>query len=317
MPAILTGLITAILLLWPLAAGPGSAIYYRIMGMACFYAVLALSWNILALTGAISLGHAAFFGLGAYGSALTSHYWHVSPFVTIFIGGFIGAAYGILWSVLFKRLRKAYFALATMASVEIPRVVIDNSDNFTYGSLGLVGISKLPVLSAGPVVISFGDSLRVQYYTLLLFMLAIAWVHYKSIFSNWGWAIRAVREDECAAAALGVNVFKTRFQALTLSAFLTGICGGLYAHLIGLIEPSLVFSLHISAIPLVMSIFGGRCRPFGPILGALVLYPLDQLLFHAWLPSGHAILYGLVVMAALIFFPEGVGAWVQQRLKSV
>lgn len=102
-----------------------------------------------------------------------------------------------------------------------------------------------------------------------------------------------------------------------LSAFLTALCGGLYAHLIGLIEPALVFNLHLSALPLVLSIFGGRFQYYGPILGALVLYPLDQLLFHSWLPAGHGALYGLVIVVTLLFFPHGIGAWLQQKLRSV
>lgn len=291
-------------------------IYFRIVGMAFFYGALAFSWNLYALTGTISLGHAAFFGLGAYGSALASHYWALSPYLTMLLGGALGAAYGLLWSIAFKGLRGPGLALATLASVEIPKTIIDNWDCFTFGSLGLVGIRALPSLHLEGVVPAFGQSSKAQYYLLLCFMLVVGFIHRKAITSGWGWAIRAIREDETAAAALGVNVWGARFGALLLSAFLTGLCGGLYAHLIGLIEPSLVFSLHISAMPLVLSIFGGRYQFYGPLLGALILYPLDQFIFHVWLPAGHAVLYGLVVILTLLFFPHGVGAWLQQRIKS-
>lgn len=304
------------LALWPLAGGPGN-IYLRVFGLAFFYATLALSWNLVALTGMVSLGHAAFFGLGAYGAALSDHYWGLSPILTVALGGALGAAYGGLWMVVFRRLRGASFALATLASVEIPRVVIDNWDGLTLGSLGVVGIRKLPSLSLGPYNVSFGTSLSAQYYLLLGAMGLVACLHAAAVYSRWGWAIRAVREDDTAAAALGVNVPAIRAQALVLSALLTGLCGGLYAHLMGLIEPALVFSLHISALPLVLSIFGGRYRVLGPILGALVLYPADQLLFHPWLPSGHAILYGLVIVVALLFFPKGIGSWLQRKCRSV
>jgi len=291
--------------------------YFRVLGMAFFYGALAFSWNLYALTGAISLGHAAFFGLGAYGAALSSHYWQLSPYGAVLLGGVLGTAYAILWSIAFKSLRGAGLALATLASVEIPKVIIDNWDSFTFGSLGIVGIPSFPSLHLGKLVLAFGQNLKAQYYLLLCFMLVVGFIHRKAIISGWGWAIRAVREDETAAAALGVSVWGTRFKALLLSAFLTSICGGMYAHLIGLIEPAMVFSLHISALPLVLSIFGGRYQSYGPLLGALILYPLDQFILHAWLPAGHAAVYGLVVILTLLFFPQGVGAWLQQRIKSV
>ena len=299
---------------WPLFWRMDS-IHYRVMGMALFYAALGFSWNICALTGAISLGHAAFFGLGAYGSALISHYFHWTPFLTIPVGGILGAVYGVLWSLFFKKLRGAPFALATLASVEIPKVIIDNWTALTYGSSGIVGIRPLPAIGPGSFVMGFGEDLKVQYYFLLLFVLAVGAIHLMTFRSRWGWALRAVREDEKAASALGINACRTRLEAIVLSALLTGLCGGLYAHLIGIIEPSLVFDLHISALPLVLCIFGGRNQYYGPLLGALVLYPLDQLLFHSLLPAGHAALYGLVVMLTLIFFPKGLGAWLARTGK--
>jgi len=303
------------LIVWPLFLRE-APMHYRVLGMACFYGALAFSWNIFALTGAISLGHAAFFGLGAYGSALANHYLHLSPAITIILGGLLGVSYGALWSVTLKGLRGAGLALATLASVEIPRVIIDNWQSFTFGSLGLAGVEGLPSLHVGGNVFAFGESLRSQYYLLLFFMVFVSIIHRTAITTKWGWALRSVREDETAAAALGVDGPGTRRRALMLSAFLTGLCGGIYAHLIGIVEPSLVFSLHISALPLVLSIFGGRYQWYGPLLGALILYPLDQLLLHAWIPAGHAALYGLVIMITLLFFPHGVGAWLQQRVKS-
>lgn len=298
----------------PVWVGNGG-IYCRVMAMAFFYGALAYAWNLYSLTGCISLGHAAFFGLGAYGSGLASHYLGASPYLTVWIGGGLGALYGILWNVLFRKLRGARLGLATLASVEIPRVIIDNWDSFTFGSLGLVGIDSFPGLHVGDVEIDFEDNFRTQYYLLLFTLTAIGIIHWLFIQSRWGWAARAVREEESAASMLGVDAVWIRGCALTLSAFLTGVCGGLYAHLMGLIEPSMVFSLHISALPLVLSIFGGRYQVLGPVLGALILYPLDQLVFRSIFPVGHAFLYGLVIITTLMFFPNGVAGWLQQRAK--
>jgi branched-chain amino acid transport system permease protein len=303
------------LALWPLAF-PDAFLYQRVFALACLYAALAFSWNIYALTGAISLGHAAFFGLGAYGSALANEYWSLSPWLSIVLGGILGTGYGLCWTFAFQRLRGPYFALATLASVEIPKVIIDNWEGFTHGSLGMVGIEVFPSLKLGSWEMAFGESLKAQYYLLFVVMVVTAGLHGLVMKSRWGWALRAVREDEVAASSLGVSIFGTRLGALSLSAFLTGICGALYAHLIGLIEPAIVFSLHISALPLVLSIFGGRYQPFGPLLGALILYPADQLLFHSWLPAGHAALYGLVIVATILCFPQGIAAWTQERARS-
>ncbi len=304
-----------ILVGWPLS-GLSTDMHHRVLGMAFFYGAFAMTWNISALTGAVSLGHAAFFGLGAYAAGLTSHYWQISPFLGVLLGGLLGGVYACLWALLFKNLRGARFALASLASVEIPKTLADNWDSLTSGSLGLVGIQSLPTLDLGAWHIAWGDDLKAQYFLLLAFMSMMVLFHFRSIRSRWGWAIRCVREDELAAAGLGVNVGAVRAQALILSGFLAGICGGLYAHLMGMIEPALVFSLHLSAMPLVLSLFGGRYEVFGPLLGALVLYPIDQLLFHSLLPVGHAGLYGLMIIVTFLFFPQGIAAWLQKRGKS-
>jgi branched-chain amino acid transport system permease protein len=274
-----------------------------------------MAWNILALTGSVSIGHTAFFGLGAYTSALMSHYTAVSPLLCVLLGGASAMVYGVAWHLALRPLRGARYALATLASVEIPRVIVDNWESLTQGSLGLTGIPPLPELKAGQVVLSIGADLRDQYYLLFFLMAAYGLIHYQAVHSRWGWAIRTVREDETAAETIGVPVDRIRLGAVTLSASLTGICGALYAHLMGLIEPSLVFSLHLSAMPLVLSIFGGRYQFYGPVLGSLILYPADQLLFHSWFPSGHGALYGLMIVLTLFLFPSGIGAWLQQKLR--
>lgn len=300
-----------VLALWPLVLAEAD-LYCQVIGMACFYGVLAVAWNIYALSGAISLGHSAFFGLGAYGSAMLSHHLQWSPAVTIPLGALAGAAYGLVWGISFRSLRGVYLGLATLASLEIPKVIIDNWGSLTFGSLGLVGIAGLPSVRLGGLDLAFGASLKAQYYLLLLLLALAGVLHRYSLYSRWGWALRAMRANETAAAMVGVDIGRRRFEALLLSAFLTGLCGALYAHLIGLIEPALVFSLHISALPLVLAIFGGRFTVLGPILGALILYPLDQLILQPRLPTGHAAVYGLVIILTIFFFPQGVGTWLRK-----
>lgn len=291
---------------------PGADLYCLVFGLACFYASLALAWNILALSGLISLGHGAFFGLGAYTTVLVEQYWHLPVYIAVLTGGLAGVCYGVIWGFTFKKLRGAYFALASLASLEIPRVIVDNWESLTSGSLGIVGIARLPGFELDPWHFPIGESMRGQYYFLFFWMVIVAIIHYRAINSRWGWSLRAIRENEIAAGVLGVNVFGYQFLALGLSAFLTGMCGGLYAHIMGLIEPAMVFSLQLAAFPLVLSFFGGRFTILGPILGALVLYPLDQLVLQSWLPQGHAAIYGLVIILTIFFFPQGIASWLWQ-----
>lgn len=304
----------AVLLGWPwLFSDP--RLYCKILSMAFLYGALALSWNVFALTGALSLGHAAFFGLGAYGSALLDHYWHWPVWLAMLVGSLAGTAYGALWSICFRRLRGAYFALATLAAVEIPKVLVDNWDPLTFGSLGMVGIADLPSIRLGSWEWIVGRDPSGQYYLMLAVVMVFAWIHRQAIHSQWGWAIRAIRENEETAASIGINVFQKRLQAMLVSSSLTALCGALYAHTVGLIEPGLVFSLHLSALPLILTMFGGRCHACGPLLGAVLLYPLDQLVFHPWLPAGHLALYGLAIVITVFFFPQGLATWFQQRLR--
>jgi branched-chain amino acid transport system permease protein len=304
--------VALVLAVWPLVLQDAS-LYLQVMGMACLYGTLALAWNLYALSGAISLGHAAFFGLGAYGSALLSHHWQWSTVVTIPLGALAGLAFGILWNLGFRRLRGVYLGLASLAAMEIPKVILDNWDSLTYGSMGITGLAKLPVLTLGGRQLDLGFDLKAQYYLLLALALASAVLLRQIMGSRWGWALRALRENETAATAIGIRADRERAKALLGSAYLTALCGGLYVHLMGLVEPPLVFNLHLSALPLIFSIFGGRRRFYGPILGALILYPLEQLVFQPLFPMGHAAVYGVVIILTIFFFPQGISGWSERR----
>jgi branched-chain amino acid transport system permease protein len=306
----------AVLLLagWPLLF-PDAVHFQQVLGLTCLYATLALAWNIYALSGAISLGHAAFFGLGAYASALLNHYCHWSPLLAMPLGALASVAFAVFWNWGFQRLRGVYLGLASLAALEIPKTVVDNWDRLTYGSMGLVGLDRLPVLALGSFEVDFGLNLQAQYYLLLGVMLLAAAVHRQSIRSRWGWTLRAIRENETAAQGLGVATHRERGRALLLSAYLAGVSGGLYAHIMGLVEPALVFNLHLSVLPLVFSLFGGSKMVWGPVLGAFILYPLEQLLLMPLFPMGHSALYGLVIILTIFFFPRGIAAWLPANRK--
>jgi len=272
---------------------------------ALILATLALAWNILGASGSISLGHAAFFGVGAYGSALLSADFAISPWLTIPLGGLVAAALAAVMGLICRRLRGAYFALATLAFVEIPKVITDNWDGLTRGSLGLVGLPGLPAFHLGPWHVNIARSMSASYYLVLVYTLVVVFLVALVWESNLGLALHAVREEETAARAAGVHMDRYRLFSLLLSAFVTGVSGAVYVHLTRYTAPGLAYSLHFSAVPVIFALCGGRFTVLGPALAALLLYPVDQFIFNPLLPAGHEFLYGLVLVLAVLFLPGG------------
>jgi len=298
-------LVLVALFLLPLVVRHNDYILHVFM-QALLFATLALAWNILGMSGAISLGHAAFFGAGAYASALLSLDAGFTPWVAIPLGGLLAAGLGLTMGLICMRLRGAYFALATLAFVEIPKVITDNWDGLTHGSLGLVGIPGLPALRIGAWHINIGDSITASYYFVYVYALLLLGLVAFLFRSNLGLALQAIREEESAAESLGIQADIYRSLCLFLSAFFTGISGACYAHLVRYIEPGLAYGIHFSAIPLVFAICGGRFTVIGPVLAALILYPMDQFVFHPLFPAGHEFLYGAVLILAVLFMPAGL-----------
>ena len=300
------GLVTGLVLLIILPALVKSNNYIlQVFTHALLLANLALAWNILGVSGSISLGHAAFFGAGAYCSAVFSLEYGLSSWLTIPLAGLLAAGLGLIMNLICLRLRGAYFALATLAFVEIPRVITDNWDELTHGSLGLVGLPGLPSLSLGPWSVDFSASIMASYYFVFAFSLVLLGLVRLLINYTLGLALQAIREEEVAAEAVGISANRYRLLSLLLSAFFTGVSGACYAHLVRYIEPGLVYGLHFSAIPMIFAICGGRFTILGPAMAALIIYPLDQFVFHPLLPAGHEFLYGVVLILTVLFLPDG------------
>ncbi len=298
------------LLLLPVLTGYSDYIL-QVATHALLLATLALAWNILGVSGSISLGHAAFFGVGAYGSALLSLDLGLSPWFTIPLGGLLATGVTMIMGIFCLRLRSAYFALATLAFVEIPKVISDNWDSLTRGSLGLVGLPGLPTLRLGSYHLDMSSSSVGSYYFVLCYGLVLLSLVALIFRSNLGLALQAIRQEEVVAEAVGIQVQRYRFLSLLVSGFFTGITGACYAHLVRYIEPGLVYGLHFSAIPMILAICGGRFTILGPALAALVLYPLDQFVFQPLLPAGHEFLYGAVIILTILLLPAGF--WGQLR----
>lgn len=280
--------------------------YVQIAINILIFATLALSWDLLARTGQLSLAHAAFYGLGGYTTALLTLRLNVPIPVGIVAGGLLAVVAAAGLGVLTLRLRGIYFAIATLAFSETLRVVT-NQLRFTGAATGLV---LRPLLGGERVA---------QYLTILGILLLLTLVSWLINRSRWQFAFTAIRTNEEVAATMGVDVVRFKVLAFMISAFFAGVTGAFYAHVFLFISPVEGYSLAVSVGALVAPIFGGLYTTAGPLLGAAVLRIGEELL-RAWLRSGYLIIYGLILAGVILFMPRGlIGVYTAAagRLKAV
>lgn len=262
---------------------------------------VALAWALLGnLGGMVSFGHAAFFGVGAYVSAVLTMKWGVPVYLSILLSG-VGASVISVVMLPVLRLRGAYFALAILAYAHIFKIIAVEWTSVTGGAGGIAGIPRLPDILG----ISFSTKLG-AYLVILSLVLAFA-VCYKCIsVSHYGIALRAMHDSEDATRVVGVNSTLLKGLMLLVSAFMTGVVGAFNAHYINFLEPDYAFSSLWVTLPIVAAIFGGYRTITGPLLGAITIYLLDQLLFKNLLPSGHQLVLGGLLVAMIILSPSGL-----------
>ena len=270
-----------------------------------FYAFLGQAWNVVGgYAGQLSAGHAAFVGIGAYTAVLLSMNAGVTPGLGMFVGGILSAALGTVIGYLGFRfgLRGFYFVLLTVAFAEICRIVALNTDA-VGGALGLY-----ITYTGNPWQFQFADS-RVYYYVALALMLGatgiVTWIER----SRFGAYLAAIREDENASEALGVNTFKYKMLAMIVSSFLTGVGGAFYAFSLFSLQPNAVFGIPLSVEIIIRPIVGGAGTPLGPILGSFILTPLAEISRAYFAQRGwagaHLIVYGMLLVGVVLFLPRG------------
>ena len=275
-----------------------------VMVIIVLYAYLGQCWNICyGYAGLLSFGHAVFYGLGAYVSTLLLLNFGVSPWIGMFAGGGVCALLGLVVGIPTLRLRGAYFAVATIAIAEVVRLLILKLDFLTNGALGLLLPTNLT-----PMMFYFRDVF--QWFLVSLAMLTILLVlSYRLERSKLGMAFRAMKENETAAASLGINPFRYKLVALAISAFFTGIGGVFFAQYVGYIRPDTVLIPIISDEILMSPILGGLGTLLGPVIGAVIFIVL-RYTFLATLGGGIAgsylILYGALLIVVVMFLPEGI-----------
>ncbi len=265
---------------------------------------LGLSWNLLGgYAGQFSFGHAAFFGLGAYASTLLLLRVGLTPWIGMVAGGAVAAAFGLLAGYLSFRygLRGPYFALVTLAFAEMLRVVAVNLK--AVGSS--LGLNITP--RSAPALFLF-DSKLPYYYVILGMAVAAVLVTWRVERSRLGHSLVAIRENEDAAEAAGVDALGMKLRAMALSSFLTALGGTFYAQYYDYIDPSLTFGAAVSIQALLPAIIGGPGTALGPLLGAFVLTPISEV--TRALLRGRAgadvMLYGLILILVISFLPNGL-----------
>jgi len=283
--------------------------------MIFLHAGAAASWNLIGgYAGQLSLGHAAFYGIGAYTSTLLFIQQSVSPWIGMLMGGVIAAVVAGIISFPCFKLRGPFFTLATIAFAEVVRILAIYCRGFTRGAIGIT-IPFRPGLEN----LIFHGKMAYCYFALVI-MLTVFLVSYAIEKSRLGYYLVALREDEDAAQALGVNTTVCKLIAMMVSAFFTAICGTLAAQYVLFIEPISEFSIDRSVLFALISIIGGIGTTSGPIIGSFILTPLQEFL-RAWLGGQyqglHIFIYGCILIAVVILLPEGVIAWIKALGKRV
>ena len=289
--------------------------FLEILISVMLFGYLGAAWNILGgYAGQFSFGHAAYFGIGAYTSTLLFLTLGLTPWLGMLAGGVLAAVFGLFAGYLSFRygLRGPYFSLVTLAFAEMLRVVAVNT-KAVGSSLGLV----IPNRESAPLNFVFAGKLP-YYYVILAMALAALWITRRLERSKLGYSLLAIRENENAAEAAGVDSLGMKLRAMALSSFLTALGGTFYAQYFAYIDPTITFGPAVSIQGLLQAIVGGAGTVLGPVIGAFVLTPMSELSRAAL--RGRAgvdvMLYGLVLILVISFLPNGLMGWVRRRRRA-
>jgi branched-chain amino acid transport system permease protein len=276
--------------------------YYQLMmTLVLVWACFGLSWNIFSgYTGLVSFGHAAFFGIGAYTTALGQIYLDVSPWFLIPAAGVLGGLAGLLIGLPTFRLRGVYFALAMLA---YPLAML-----YVFEWLGYQEVT-LPMKREDPgLYMQFADQ-RVYVLIALAMLIGIVVVTRAVERSRFGMALIAIKQNEAAAEAAGIDTFAWKLRAIVLSGAIAGATGAFYAVVLLVVTPISVFGMLVSAQALTVVMFGGVGTVWGPLIGAAILIPVAEILhaeFGAIFPGTQGVIFGMAIIVVIIAAPEGV-----------
>mgnify|MGYP005835152113 FL=1 len=293
----ITGIALGILLLISFPYIVPNPYLVRVAIMCGIYMILTSSLNIvIGFTGMFSLGHGAFYGIGAYTSALLALNLHWPFWVTFPLGGVMAALFGVLIGVATLRLRQIFLAFTTLGFGEITRILILNWDSLTRGPMGLPGI---------PIPTFFGVRFTQAgyYYFILLFTFVVVLFIYRLYHSRIGRAFIAIREDEVAASHMGIHLFGYKTLAFTIACAIAGLVGAFYAHFARFISAD-QFGGNESFAILTMVALGGTGSIIGPLLGAAVLIIFPEV--FRFLAQFRMVIYGAILIFVIVVKPGGI-----------
>ena len=292
--------------------------------------MMGQSWNILGgYAGQHSVGHAAYFGVGAYTTMMLMYSKQIPPWIGVWAGiGLVIIVALIIGSICF-RLRGPYFVLASIAVAEILRLSAINLTSLTNGAEGIL-VTEIPPFKIGETLVTdFITKVPFYYIGLALVVLTLV-ITYLVQHSKLGYFFQAIREDQDAAHSLGISISLYKNIALIISAVLTSLAGGFYGIYVGFVDPPTVFGLDVSVQIMLICIIGGMGTLWGPVLGSLVLVPLSEALRSNMITEGlvkiglvsadskvglflkenlahaHVLLYGILVVVVILFMPDGL-----------
>jgi branched-chain amino acid transport system permease protein len=287
-----------------LAFGLKSGVWLTFLMLTLYGALLAQAWNILGgFGGQFSFGHALFFGVGAYAQVIAQVSHGMNAWIALGLAVLLAATVGLLVGALTFRygLKGSYFALVTLAFAEVFRIGAV-SVGFTGGGVGMMlplreSVANLQFGSRRGFVLLVGG-------LVVACLVVTAWLRH-SRFGAW---LQAVRDNEDAAQAVGVNPYRVKLGAITLSASFMGAAGAFYVQVFQYLDPAIAFGPHVSVEALVGAIVGGMGTLWGPVLGALALHALADLTRNLFgqLPGLNMVIYGVVLVLIVMFLPRGL-----------
>lgn len=284
----------------------------HVLILVLLFGYLSTAWNLLGgYAGQMSFGHGVFMGIGAYASTVLYVKYGVNPWIALLLAAILCAVLGaVIGSALF-RLRTMFFIMASMSLLSIAKLLVVYFKKLTNGSMGL----SLPLNKTGLIYLNFSDKIGFFYVAAALLLISLL-ISYKIKYSKLGLDLLALRDDHDAAESLGIDTFKAKIVTMAISAFLVSIAGSFYANYVLFIDPPSIFSVDISTKMAVMPMVGGIATVFGPLLGAVLLIPVDTILRAVFgggsLAGLNLIIYGIIMIVVVWFLPRGIVPKLQQ-----
>ena len=282
----------------------------RMLIFANMFVIFAVSWDFISgYTGQMNFGHALFFGVAAYVTAMLNRPEPLGPgwpiWVTIPLGALAAVVAGVVMCLPALRLRGPYLALVTLAFPLILLGIIFSFTQFTGGELGISGIDRI------------SDSRTTDYYISVVVMLVSVLIMWKltdaqSSLVRTGIIMHAIREDEIAARASGINTIRYKLFAFAVGGFFAGIAGAMYAHFLRIAGPSSL-DLTLSFQAIIWTVFGGIVSIYGAVVGVYILYPLTESL--RFISQYRLLIFAVIVILILLFMPEGIAVWIRDKLE--